>query len=207
MSIFSDLLGSLGTTFRVGLSGVTLKSNSGKLEVRNTGDTANAAAVVTTLELGSGDTVLASGGSVGTITFPSGTGSPNQALVTDGAGTLSFATVAGGNDKPVVDTTSLAFGSSSPVTCFTLPANAVVMEVKTVVDTAFDGTPTMSVGLTGALSKYVASTQVDLNTTGSYAVYPDLAPVGVTEDLIITYAAGGATAGAARVLISYVTPS
>lgn len=207
MSIWADLTGTISNYLRLGFEGVRLKSSSGKLQVRNSGDTAGAAIVVTNLELGNGDTVLQSGGSGITFILPSSVGSPNQALVTDGSGGLSFATIAGGNDKAIRDTTSLVFGSSSPVAMFTLPANAVIDWAKVIVDTAFDGTPTMSVGVTGNLSKYVASTQVDLTLDDSFLVYPDLAASGSSEDLIITYSAGGATVGAARVLVSYSIPS
>lgn len=207
MNVWGDFVGTTYNYFRLGLNGIRLKFSSGKLLVRNSDDTAGAPVVVTTLELGNGGTVLQSGGTGVTLTLPANTGSPNQALVTDGSGGLSFATVAGGTDKAIRDTTSLAFGSSSPVAMFTLPANAVIDWVKVVVDTAFNGTPTMSVGIIGNLSKYVASTKVDLTLGDSFLIHPDLPSSGSSEDLIITYAAGGATAGSARVLVSYSIPS
>jgi hypothetical protein len=67
----------------------------------------------------------------------------------------------------------------------------------------------MSVGTSGSASKYLASTQVDLKDAAAakaYEVYPALAPVGTTEALQISYSAGGATAGAARVELDYVVP-
>lgn len=207
MTIWADFVGTINSYLRLGLQGVRLKSSSGKLQIRNSDDTAGASIVVTNLELGGGNTILQSGGSGVTLTFPANTGSPNQALVTDGSGVLSFSTLAGGDDKAVRDTTSLVFGSSSPVAMFTLPANAVIDWVKVIVDTAFNGSPTMSVGITGSLSKYIASTQVDLTLANSYLLHPDIPASVSSENLIITYAASGATVGAARVLVSYSIPS
>jgi hypothetical protein len=92
---------------------------------------------------------------------------------------------------------------------FTLPANAVVSEIAVVVDTSFNGTPSLSVGITGTLSKYLSSTQVDLTqpATTTFEIQPGMASVGTTEAIIFTYAAGGASAGAARILVSYSIPS
>ena len=55
--------------------------------------------------------------------------------------TLQWTTIAGGAEKLVVDTTSLAFGTSSPVAMYTAPANAVHTLFQVIIDTAFNGTP------------------------------------------------------------------
>lgn len=206
MSFWSDLVGIIGSSLKLGFQGITLKSSSGKLQVRNTEDSAAASVVVSVLELGGGNTILRSGGS-GDITLPSGAGSPNQAVVTDGAGNWSYAAVAGGNDKAIVDTTTLSFGSAATVAMFTLPATAVIQEVRTIVGTVFNGASSMSIGISGQLSKYVPSSAVDLTTTGTYVFHPDLDGSGSSENLIVTYSVGGATAGAARILVTYVIPS
>jgi len=100
-------------------------------------------------------------------------------------------------------------GASSPVAMFTLPANAAVMRVNVIVDTAFDGTPTLEIGITGTLGKYMATTENDL-TSGNgdrWVSTPNSIPSGSTESLIATYVAGGATVGAARMLVEYSIPS
>jgi hypothetical protein len=92
---------------------------------------------------------------------------------------------------------------------FTLPPDAVVRRVAVVVDTAFDGTPSLSVGVTGTTSKYMGSTQVDLTAAAGtvFEADPGLDADGSSEDLIATYSAGGATAGAARILVEYGVPA
>lgn len=227
-----DMIGTLASRFQLGLGGVNVKTMSNQLAARNAADSAYAA-VRALLFATYGNDFELNAGAAGAgadwkmtlkrpssgmthalnITMPSGDPAVGQALtVASFSGddiVLTYTTIAAGTDKVVVDTTSLAFGSASPVTMFTLPANAIIIEVTVIVDTAFDGTPSMSVGIAGTTSKYMASTQVDLTAVAktSFTVTPNEPAVGSTEALIITYAAGGATAGAARVLVSYVIPS
>ena len=77
----------------------------------------------------------------------------------------------------------------------------MVHEVEVVIDTPFTGTPSASVGISGTVSKYMAATQLDLTAAAatSYVVNPSLAASGTAESLIVTYAAGSAAAGSARV--------
>lgn len=229
---FQDILGTLFSKFQLGLGGPNVKNESGDVAARNASDSAYAAVRAALVKVFGNDIEL-NAGAAGTgadwkmtlrrpssgmthditIVMPSGDPAPGQALtVASFAGnvvTLQYTTVAAGNDKTVVDTTSIAFGSSSPVSMFTLPANAVVVDVTVVIDTAFNGTPSLSVGVSGQTSKYLASTQVDLTAAAgtSFSVSPNVAANGSTENLIATYAAGGATTGAARILVSYVIPS
>lgn len=228
---FQDLLGTVFSKFQIGIgaTAVNIKEVSGKLRARNKADAADAP-IVGSIISASGDVLelnedAAAAGAdwkmslarpaagmtaAMTLTLPPTVGSPNQVLTTDGStGVLSWQTVASGTDKVVTDTTSIAFGAASPLTMFTLPANAVVSNVTVVIDTPFNGTPTLSVGVAGTLSKYLASTQVDLTSaaTVSFEVEPGLASVGTTEAIIATYAAGGATAGAGRLLVAYSIPS
>jgi hypothetical protein len=228
---FLDILGSVYSKFQLGIgsTAVNVKEVTGKLRVRNKADSADAP-VVGSVIAASGDAIQLNEDAAGAgadwlmtlnrpaagmtsavnLTFPPTVGSPAQVLTTDGStGALSWVTVAAGTDKVITDTTSLAFGSGASVAMFTLPANAVVSNVVVTIDTAFNGTPSLSVGVAGTLSKYLSSTQVDLTQPGatSFDVEPSLNSVGATEALIATYAAGGATAGAARILVSYSIPS
>lgn len=227
MGYFSDLLGTTAAAFRVGVSGLNLKSLTGKLRVRNTADSADAP-LVASLLASSGDSLELNEDATGsgadrkytlsrpatgmtgdvTLVFPANTGTSNQVLSTDGSGNLFFQTVASGNDKVVTDTTSLVFGSTSPLTMFNLPANAVVKTVTVIIDTPFNGAPSLSIGITGTTAKYMPATSVDLTAAAktSFESHPDEIPVGSVEALIATYSAGGATAGAARILVDYVIP-
>jgi hypothetical protein len=211
--VWAKLTGTQVGKFILGLTGVTLKNNSGSLQVRNNGDTAFADASVKdiTLENNSttyGVTITTSGSQAAdySLTLPTTDGSPDQVLSTDGSGVLSWISVPTSQNW-TAETTSFAFGSSSVVSMFTLPANALIDKVSVIVDTAFDGTPSMSVGVNGgSASKYVASGDLNLLVAARYDVPNTEVPVGTTEALEIAYTAGGATAGAGRVIVTYAVP-
>lgn len=227
-SIWQDLLGTTKSFLRIGFTGPRLKNVSGNLAVRNPGDTADADLTTAKLNV-SGNAVDINSDAAGsgadwkytlqrpssgmsaavTLTFPPNDGSPGQALVTDGSGVLTFEDAASTASSDKVDTTDLAFGDSSPVAMFTLPAGAIIEKIQVVIDTAFDGTPSASVGIAGTVSKYLAATDIDLTMAAGtvFEVHPGVTAPGGTEALIITYAAGGATAGAARFLVFYAIPS
>lgn len=229
MAKWIDLIGTSLNSLRLGLTGVLLKNTSGNLTVRNNADSADASVTASTVNV-SGDSLVinsdaantgadrsititrpSSGmGASYTLTLPVDDGTPSQVLQTDGNGILSWVTAGGSTaDKLSFVSTAIAFGSTSPVSMFTLPVNALVKEIEIIVDTPFNGTPSLSVGITGTVSKYFPATQVDLTATGkiSFINSANEIPVGTTENLIATYSAGGATAGAARIITSYVIPA
>ena len=209
-------------------NGVVLVNSSGALEVKNylgvdttvTGSqflaSGNTGLVINSDAAGSGaDWKIslarpASGMTADwTMTLPVSAGTPGFVLQTDGSGNTSWvASTAGATDITV--STALAFGSTGTVSMFTLPANAVISQISCIVDTAFDGTgptPSMSVGITGNLSKYMGSGDVNLMEAAGWQVWPNIPPDASTEALEITFTAGGgATTGAARVLVYYSIP-
>jgi hypothetical protein len=210
--VWRKLRGTIRTIFQIGIGGPNLKNSSGVLEVRNAADSAYADQRLRKVILSDGDEDLTLEvpelDAPWTLRLPPNDGSPGMALITDGGGITTWEAIAGGTDKTITDTTSLVFGSASPVTMFTLPANAVVHKVKAIVDTAFNGTaPTASVGVSGTASKYMASTELDLKTVGVYDVDPGLVAEGSTNALIITYVADSSSAGAARFIVEYSIPS
>lgn len=225
MSLVTDLVATSKSFFKIGLSGVRLKNVTGNLVVRNTGDSADAEVTASKVNI-SGNILDINSDAAGsgadwkytvqrptsgmtaavTLTLPIDDGTANQVLQTDGSGALSWASAGSTASSEKVDTTSLAFGTASPLALFTTGAADIITKIQVVVDTAFDGTPTMSVGISGTTSKYSATSDVDLNTVGVYEINPGLV-AGGAEALIATYAAGGASAGAARILVSFATPS
>jgi hypothetical protein len=214
MGFFSKIAGTSVGAFiidAIAATALRLKNVSGVLGVRNKADTAYAQIRVSGVVLDDAGThkVTISQPTTASdllLTLPNTAGSAGQVLKTDGAGALDWITITTVACVSV-DTTALAFGTSSPLTLFTLPANAALIEARVVVDTAFNGTSTVSIGIAGTTSKYTGTGDVDLTTAGEYVVSPGLVPVGSTEALIATYSAGGASAGAARILISYSVPS
>lgn len=225
MSKFSDLLGTSLTKFRIGLAGATIKSNAGVVEMKNTADNAFAGLKALILQA-TGNTIElnANAAATGTdykysiarpstgmtaavtVTLPPTLGTAGQVLQTDGAGNLSYVAAGSTAACQTTGSRSIAFGSTSPVAMFTLPVNAVVNNVRVIVDVAFNGTPSLSIGVAGTTSKYMSATQMDLSAVGISEVYPGLTPLGTTEAIIATYAAGGATVGSARVEIDYSVP-
>jgi len=228
MGFFSDLFGTSLSYFKIGISGVRLKNSSGNLLVRNNGDSADAEITASKVSV-SGNVVDINSDAAGagadwkytlqrptsgmtaavTLTLPTTDGSPDQVQTTDGSGALDWADAGSTASSDKVDTTTLDFDDTSPKAMFTLPDGAIITKIHVIIDTAFDGTPSMSVGIAGTVSKYMASTSVDLTATAGtvFEVHPGLDAPGGTEALIITYSAGGAAAGSARVLVFYSTPA
>ncbi|WP_313033414.1 hypothetical protein [Stenotrophomonas acidaminiphila] len=228
---FGDYLGTLFSKFQLGLGGPQLKGAAGAIEARNDQDNAYAAVRAALFATFGNDFELNAGAAEAAddwkftfrrpstgmthnlvVVMPAGDPAPGQALTVasfaDDVIALQWTTIAAGNDKLVIDTTSIAFGASSPVAMFTLPASAIVERVQVIVDEPFNGAPSLSVGVAGATSKYLGSTQVDLRAGAGtvFEVTPGLEAVGTTEALIASYAAGGASQGEARVLVTYAIP-
>ena len=225
MSKFSDLIGTSLSYFRIGLTGPRIKSNAGTVEIKNAIDSAfvgvkalivqatgnaielnaNAAATGTDYKYSIARPGTGMAAAV-TLTLPPNLGTAGQVVQTDGAGNLSYVSAGSTASCQTTDTTSIAFGSTSPITMFTLPINAVVNNVRVIVDTVFNGAPSLSIGITGTASKYMAATQMDLATVGVYEAYPGLVAIGTTDAIIATYSAGAASAGAGRIEIDYSVP-
>lgn len=225
--LFSDLWGTTKAYFKIGgTTGVRLKNSAGDLLVRNTGDSADAAITASKVNV-SGDLVDLNSDAAGSgadwkytlrrpatgmtaavdLTLPPDDGTAGQVLQTDGSGVLTWVAAGSTSMADKLDTTSLAFGSASPVSMFTTGAGDIVDYIDIVIDTPFDGTPTVSIGIAGTTSKYTGTTDVDLTAAAGtvFTVHPGLDAQGA-EPLIATYSAGGASAGAARIIVHYATP-
>lgn len=218
MGIWQDFFGTTVSFFRLGVTGVRLKDSSGNLQVRNPSDSADAQLTASQLNIGSTNPLQLqkNGSQSGTLTviYPSAKATDGQVLAQK-AGTavgvveLEFVSTGSTASSTKIDTTSLAFGSTSPVSLFNLPANNLISMVDVIIDTPFNGTPSISIGISGSTSKYVASTQVDLTVAAGtvFRIHPgQIAPVS-QEALIATYSTGGASAGAARILVYYAEPA
>ena len=229
---FLDLLGTVFSKFQIGIGGPQLKNNAGTIESRNAADAAYAPIAAMLFKTYGNDFELNSGAagagadwkftlrrpSTGmthdlTVIFPATDPAVGQALTVASFASnviaLQWTTVAAGSDKSVYDTTSLAFGTASPLAMFNLPVNAVYLHTQIVIDTPFNGAPSLAIGIAGTTAKYLAATQVDLTAAAGtvFEISPGLAATGSIEALIATYAAGGASAGAARLIVAYVIPS
>lgn len=223
--LFADILGTTKSFFRIGKTGPRLKDVSGDLSVRNSGDTADVEITAKTLNASDDVGLVINSDATGsgadwkatiqrsatgmtgdlTLTLPVGPGSAGQVLSTDGTGVTSWISVA--TDATwTAETTSIAFGDGSTVPMFTLPANAIIDTVKVIVDTAFDGTPSLTVGVAGDTAKYMGSTDNWLTEVAVFETNPGIPSVGTSQALIASYSAGGATVGSARIVCTYATP-
>lgn len=234
MGVFRNLLGTSEVTFRIGLAGPTLKRVSGTvLSLRNTADSAYAAMQALKFQTSGNDFELNFGaagagadwlytlsrptagmtGAVQLVLPPTLAPAVGQALaITSVAGGViqtDWATVPTGTDQVRSCTTTLAFGDASPKAMDNTPAGAEMRVVRVIIDTAFDGAPTLSIGIVGTTSKYMPATAVDLTAAAGtvFEYVPATPPAGGAESIIGTYAAGGATVGSARLEFDYVIPS
>ena len=179
-------------------AGVVLKNVSGNLEARNAADSADATIT--------GSEFLASGMTgAWTLTLPTSGGTVGQVLSTDGAGTTSWIDAASGATDTTIQT-DLNFGDGSTVASFTLPIGGIILSVDLVVDTSFDGTPSVSIGIAADHSLFLGSGDANLSIAAGWNTQPNIPGAGSAEPVIIYYSAGGATVGSARALITYATP-
>jgi hypothetical protein len=224
MAIFMDLKGTSQQSFQIQKGGARLKNVSGVIQARNAADLAFADMYGAILKAAS-DSIQINADAAGagadwrydiarpaagmtanlTVTLPPTVGTVGQVLQTDGAGNTSWVTPAAPTGTMKVNSTTLAFGDASPKALFTLPALAAVDEVKVIIDTPFTGTPSLQVGIAGTTNKYMDTADVDLTSAAGDAWLASTNPVPVvgTEALIGTYAAGGAGAGSARIVVKY----
>ena len=226
MGLFKDLKGTTENIFRI--SNNAWKGITGGMAARNSADNADVKVQASQFESTSntGLIINADAASSGadwsitlnrpssgmtanyTLTLPVDDGSPSQVLQTDGSGVLSWVSGSGSvADKMSVDTTSIAFGTATPITLFTTPSNAIVHRVQVVIDTPFNGTPTLTVGVAGTTSKYMSSGQNVLTGIAKDIYESNPGETASSEALIATYAAGGASVGAGRILVYYSVPA
>lgn len=227
MSLFSDLLGTTKSFFRIGKTGPRLKDNAGNLDIRNPTDTADVEVTAAQFNA-SGDVGLvinsnATGAGADwkisvdrptsgmtadwTLTLPVGPGTAGDVLQTDGAGNTTWvAPVAQGVR---LDSTSFSFSSGSVVPAFTLPSGDIIDRVQLVVDTPFDGTPSISVGINGgSASKYMGANDnwLDASAKTVFENHPGELPAVSSEGIELYFSAGSSTTGAGRVIVYYGSP-
>lgn len=209
---FEKISGTSLTKFIIGLLGPLWKATGGRLQARNNADTAFTGLDISDISLNNSTNKTVIQIPTGqsndiTLTLPADDGTAGQVLGTDGSGVLSWVSAASTETSIKTDVTSINFGSSGTISAFTLPANAVVERCSVIVDTAFDGTPSISVGVSSAASKYFGSGSVLLAAAGRYDEVYEGTVSGTSEAVEIYFSAGSASVGAARVIVSYSIPA
>lgn len=141
------------------------------------------------------------------ISFASPTS--GQVLQYNGTSWVPASLSGGPTNVQLIESTTLSFGDSSPVAMFTLPAGHIILDARVIIDTQFDGAPTLEIGIAGNTNKYMAQADVDLTSVAGdvfSAVKGNAAP-GSPESIIATYVAGGATVGSARLVVLHGLPA
>lgn len=225
--VWQDILGTTLNFFRIGRTGPRLKDNAGNLEVRNAGDTADVNVTASQFNASSDVGLVINSDAAGsgadwkiniarpstgmtadwTLTLPVDDGSAGQVLSTDGSGNTSWISAASTASALKFDSTTLSFGDGASVSLFTLPANAVIDEVQVIVDTEWDTAATLTIGVSGDTAKYMGASNNYLDEVAKYVTNPGIAPSASPESLIATYSAAGASAGSARIIVTYAEPS
>lgn len=223
MSSYQDLLGTTKATFRFGKTGPQIiDAGSGVLAVRNTANSADAPLRASRMDISGDGFVLnsdaAGAGADWSVTINRATSGMTanhtytwpavqaDGVLTNTSGVLTWGAGSGsGNSK--LDTTTVAFGAGATTAMFTTASTDIITEIQIIPDTAFNGTPTLSIGIAGTVSKYASATDIDLTAAVTTILHPGLPAAGGAESIIATYAAGGATAGSARLVVTYGTPN
>lgn len=214
MRILSDLIGTLAAFFRV--AGLRISNDADTtLEVRDKDGSAfrdlRARRLALRRETGTNEVSIslpAEPAASVDYQWPVDDGASSQVLTTDGAGNLTWATVATAENTIRVVQTIAAWDGTSPVAMFTPPAGSTIRKIMVDVETAFDGaSPALSVGTAGDPSRFMGTNENEIDAVGIYETAP-LDEVGATPDpVVMTFAAGaGATEGLARVSVEYKLP-
>jgi len=231
MGLFADIIGTLSTTFQLGKAGVKLKNNAAALEVKAADGTTDAPVTASKVNV-SGDELDLNSDAAGSgadwkmtikrpatgmaadviYTLPAAPGTTGQVLgFGDESGGLVPMSAGATADLVHTNDTTIAYGDSSPVAMFTKPAGVTTHKMQVIIDTPFSGgggAPTLSIGVAGAVSKYMATTQVDLKGAAGDIYEVNIETTAeASEDLIATLSADSATAGSVRALVFYSTPA
>lgn len=215
---FFDKLGvTLGKFYFQGLA--QIKAVTGKISFRNYNDSADVEVQASKVTASAGQVQLGDATNIVlniptglsasySLTLPDSDGSPNQVLSTDGSGILNWVSAASNASSATTDTTSISAGSGSTVSMLTIPAGAIISQVQVIVDTPFDGAPSLSVGLQGGSSSlFAAANTIFLNEANCYISMPHELASASAENVEAYFHAGGATVGAARILLTYSVPA
>jgi hypothetical protein len=205
-----DLAGTLQSIFRIGTN--KLSSSAGLLTVRNQANNADAAIAASATQLNgatSGSVTLQPAGTVTTytLTLPGAQGASGYGLINDGSGNMSWQPIETARNSVKAEKTTIAYTDATK-TVVNLGDGNTVQRVIVEVETAFTTTgvaPTLTVGYTGAESRYIGTTTVDLTTVAVYEVAP-MDELTANKQIVVYYTANDADAGAAVVTVEWSLP-
>ncbi len=200
MAGFKEILGVIDGFLRLGYTGVRLKAGgTTALQVKNEDDSAWAdieAANHALYDDGSGFKITLQpptlAGDVA-LTLPDGDGSPGEYLTTDGTGVLSWSPSSGVANAEQLDETTFD-ETSGTLAMFTPPADSKLLRGKIIVlTTSGAGSPTISIGISGNITKYAATSRSNLKEVSSYEFDIDYQEDGTPDAIIATIVASSQT--------------
>lgn len=227
MAVFMDIKGTSQSTFQLGKGGPKLKNSAGIFQARNAADSAFVDIVGAILKAASDSIQLNSdatsagadwvmtlarpaSGMTAAVTYTLPAAPVNgYVLSTDGSGGLSWVAPASTANASSADSTSFVFSDSSPISLFTLPANAIIDRIQIIIDTPFDDAATITVQGTTSSRTYALAVESDLQGSARdvYTVHPGFEATVASDVLQATLTPASATAGAGRVVVYYVIPT
>jgi len=185
----SDLIGTARDYFRIGLSGVRLKNVAGVLSLRNAGDTLDASAVMSDIQLTGGTPVA---GKVW--------------AATDGVGNGDWTTLALTSNAERVNSEAFTQATSTPLTIYTPVAAEVVTRVVIEITVAAGaGSPTLAIGIGGQTGLYMAATENNVKELGIYVVEPMISNAGGTAIILTIVVSAQTFTGTVTVFTSAVS--
>jgi hypothetical protein len=227
MAVFMDLKGTSQLLFQLGKGGPKLKNASGLFEARNAADSAYVDLTAAILKAASDSIELNSdaagsgadwkmtlarpaSGMTAAVTYTLPAAPVNgYVLSTDGSGALSWVAPASTSNSATADSTTVLFTDSSPVSLFTLPANALIDRIQIIIDTPFDDAATITVQGVTSSRNYALAGESDLQGAARdvFQVHPGFTPDVASDVLQATLTPGSSTQGECRVVVYYVIPS
>ena len=132
--------------------------------------------------------------------LPGGSG---DFIFTDGLGTANASSFF--NTSTYTTTYKIKFHQSdaTPILALAVPGNTLVTKVEFCVLTAFDGSPSVSVGTASSYNDLMSSTDNNPTVLSNWTVEPSMDYTGATQ-IYISVAAGGGTTGYGLVIVTTV---
>jgi hypothetical protein len=87
-----------------------------------------------------------------------------------------------------------------------IPAGSVVDSVSVIVDTAFDGGATVTVGNASVPDYYVGAADTSLTDADRFEIPQSYGSTGAESAIVVALTPSGDTVGFVRVIVSYSTP-
>ena len=161
-------------------------------------DDGSGAGVVAVIPAVTGNTIVT------TVAFSGGTISlaANQMYVWTGAAWLDIAPSVAGATYMIRTTLGTATASSATQ----IPANAIIYDTRLDVTTPYSAGATISLGITGTVALFMATTDNAATVAGLYQVMQDTS-VGASAATLLGTIAGAPAAGAAQMIVLYSVPN